>query len=459
MASQSKINRLYCRILAFAFGISLFPGFYQTAGAVTRQEMDQARAIAAKYYIRYVDDKSGYLDNWNPSSMSELEEKVTGEKDKELLSQFKKVAPASDYASWDKEKLVAYWSGTFFTENGSRLDSKGANNGLCKKEIKNAVSAMKVAAVAAPEAAPQETQEAAQEELPQADEALAGNIADQLEDVGQEIEEADSLMAEQEIEIPEEKPAKSGTWVYIMILAILIAVVIFLVVYASRTMKNQQKPSARESSRSRAEEENREEEFSPRPVAAPSLSEDTRMREKYAESLASKAEEIRSLTRQVSELEMLVSDLKEENRRLKADLERERRRRESDYAPVAARGGYEGETQEYNHGDSDASKEIFLGRVNSKGIFIRADRRPVDGQSVYVLKSINGTTGHFSIIDNRLVEERLLEEPGKWLAGGCFAKDIFDTEGRRGIVTEIPGRAVFSDGAWRVESKAKISYR
>lgn len=437
-----------------AFALGAIPA----AHAVTQQEMDQARAIAAKYYVRYTDNLSGYLDNYTPASMSELEGKLTSDTDKEIFNQFKKAGSPTDYASWDKEKLVNYWSGTFFTENLSRLDSKAANNGLCKKEIKTAISALTISAPAAPE--PESRQPADQRSLSEmiADSLAALDAAkkqQELSAVEDQIEETQDSIAEEEA-LPAEKEQKSGTWVYVMILAILVVVVIFLVAYASKTMKGQAKepkPKAKP----------REEEFAPMAPAS-RLNDDTRLREKYAESLASKAEEIRSLTRQISELEMLNTDLKDENLRLKREIDRLKKRYAEEFVAPAAptRNSYDHEPVKEEREEEEEFEsvgEIFLGRVNTKGIFVRADRRPVDGQSVYELTSVNGTSGLFSIIKNPRVEARLLEEPGKWLSGGCFAKDIFDTEGRTSIITEVPGKAVFADGAWRVESKARISYR
>lgn len=444
-------------LAAFVFGTA------PVANAVTQQEMDQARAIAAKFYVRYADNLSGYLDDYSPASMSELEGKLTTDKDKEILNQFKKAGSPSDYASWDKEKLINYWSGTFFTENLSRLDANAANNGQCKIKIKEAISALTISAPAG--AAPETQQPADQGSLSEmiADSPGALDAANKQQDfssIDGQIEETQDSIAEEEA-LPAEKKQKSGTWVYIMILAILVVVVIFLVAYASKTMKGQTKAP-------KANAKRREEDFAP--MAAPArLNDDTRMREKYAESLASKAEEIRSLTRQISELEMLNTDLKDENIRLKREIDRLNKRYSEEFmaptpapAPVPApRSAYEPEPsrpEREEEKESESVGEIFLGRVNTKGIFVRADRRPVDGQSVYELSSVNGTSGLFSIIKNPKVEARLLAEPGKWLSGGCFAKDIFDTEGRTNIFTEVPGEAVFADGAWRVERKARISY-
>ncbi|MDE7402106.1 MAG: hypothetical protein K2M87_01690, partial [Muribaculaceae bacterium] len=77
--------------------------------AVTDREMEEARAITAKAYLRYANNGSGYLDEITAKSMSELESKLKA-KEKENLAAFKSVKVPSDYASWDKEKLVEFWA-------------------------------------------------------------------------------------------------------------------------------------------------------------------------------------------------------------------------------------------------------------------------------------------------------------------------------------------------------------
>lgn len=92
------------------------------AMAVTEKEMEEARAITAKAYLRYANDGSGYLDDVQAKSMSELTGKLK-EKEKENLKAFNKVKVPSDYASWDKARLVEFWGVTFFTS--PELSEKG----------------------------------------------------------------------------------------------------------------------------------------------------------------------------------------------------------------------------------------------------------------------------------------------------------------------------------------------
>lgn len=448
-------GRLLCLLILTA---SFLP-----ASAVSNAEMEQAKAIAAKFYIRFVNDGAGYLDNWLPANMKDLEGKLANDKDRESFRQFQNASVAKDYASWDKARLTAYWSGEFFTDNASKLNEKGAANGLCKSQIKKAVEAMEVAPAAAPEAAPEVSGTPDNDAL--ADEATAAAVEENLDRVAAEIDDAQALV-DRESEEPAKGGSKSGTWVYVLILAILVGVVIFLVVYASRAMKGEP--------RKEEEPENRE----PEPgepmrttvITEPvrSLSDETKMREKFAETLAMKSEEIRNINRKLSDATEQVESLKEENQRLREEIERLRNKKyeqrrddrssrsetsERAYAPAAREN--EGDRRRDRDG---GDYEIYLGRVNSKGIFVRADRHAVEGQSIYKLVTRDGIIGKYTLIHNPIVEEQVLDDPGRWLAGGCFAKDIFDTNGREEVITEHPGTAVFSDGAWRVERKAKIRY-
>lgn len=436
-----------------------------SASAVTQDEMDQARAIAASYYLQFANDGAGYLKDVNPKSMSELEGKLKA-KDKENLAAFKKIGLPKDYASWDKDALVQYWSVTFFKENKGSLIEKGAANELRQVQTKKALNAMKVGAPAPKTEEPAKTEEApAQQEQPAVDTAKLAQeqaIDENLDKVEQEIAEAESMVALEEEQPRDSDTTSSGTWVYIMILAILIAVVIFLVIYASRTMKGQQKQPRRDDddNDNDADDYDKDEVIEAVPVTSSVIAESTRMREKYAETLAAKSEEIRSLNRQLAEIEGLAASLKEENRRLRAELEQIRNHR---YQPPQERPSHHHEA-EHRHvagreRDEREQKVVYLGRVNSRGVFVRADRQPVEGQSVFKLTTKDGLEGEFTFMSSQINDDLALYDPGKWLSGGCVAKDIFDTEGRTEVINENPGTAIFREGAWRVGRKARIRYQ
>ena len=89
--------------------------------AVTQKEMEQARVIAAKTYIRYANNGSGYLDELNPKTLEELQS-VLKPKEKENIKAFLAIPVPNDYKDWDKQKLVDYWANAF---QDNSLDEKG----------------------------------------------------------------------------------------------------------------------------------------------------------------------------------------------------------------------------------------------------------------------------------------------------------------------------------------------
>lgn len=440
----------------------LFMGALLLAGsvdsyAVTSSEMDQARAIAAKWYLRYINNGSDYLDQLQPASMSDLESKLKNT-EKENIKGFKATALPSGYNSWDKDELIKYWSETFFKESKT-IDEKGRGNQWIKGKVASAIrNDVKVGAPAAASAPAAETPAPSEpQSVPNPKEAAAA-AAMLAQEAEAAADDAEAQIAEQTL--ADTQPVKekgSGTWVYIMILCILVAIVIALVVYASRSMKGQ----AQKGDSGRNAERDDADDFGPSPKAEyrPSLSDDTRMREKYAETLANKAEEIRLLNRKIADLEAEAASLKAENRKLREEMDRR-----ATSAHQAAERNHHHEHHHDSHrkheeqAPAPRAREIYLGRVNSRGIFVRADRHAVEGQSIYRLSTFDGESGTFTVINSPVVDDMVMDDPGRWVADGCFAKDIFDTEGRSRIVTEVPGLAVFRDGAWRVERKAKIHY-
>ena len=470
--SAKKVWKYLTHNFYKAMAIASVLAFSSEALAVTDNEMDQAEAIAAKFYIRYVNNASGYLDNFTPTSMADLESRLANDKDKESFREFKKSSRPSDYASWDKDKLVEYWSITFFQNNSSHLDSKGANNGEARVRIKKGISAIQITPPPAPAPEPSTVQEEpdVEPEMPEpvADnnqyDPLAGHymnenqteLLDEMEALKDSIAAEDTAVAE--------GSKSSGTWIYIVILAILVVVVVILVVYASRTMKSPKK--RRDDDEDLLDD--RTGGFRPvqasddRPVYkgesggyARVVADEARLREKYSQSLAEKSEEIMQLSRQLTDMEMKAAQLKEENRLLKLELEGYRNAEAERTAARQSAVAASSQTASNNHG---VLHEVYLGRVNSKGIFVRADRQPVEGQSIYRLSTANGVSGTFTVINNSYLDRQLLSDPEKWLAGGCTAVDLYTTRGYYSVQTETPGQAEFRDGAWRVVSKAVIRY-
>lgn len=463
------------------------------AYAVTREEMEQARTIAAQQYLRWANDGSGYLDEVSVSTMSDLE-KVLKAKEKENLKSFKAVSTPSDYASWDKNKLVEYWSVTFFNSPG--LIDKGR---AAKGRVKSKISRLRIADPApdgpAEKPSVAETSDKPVSQVPE--ESAVAVPADasahesaQNQELAQDLASAEVALAQdsalaENMAADTAKPKSGGSvWVYVLALCVLVGIVIWLVIFASKTMRNNNEDyteveEAREKKRRKVVEKEYEREPEPESVStrdavciASDSMDDIRLREKYAESLARKNEEIRLLNREILDFREESLRLGEENGRLKAEIaalksslevsrqemtvhgERPERK---PAAEVAERGE---ETEDAPRRRRPAgNREIFLGKVNSKGLFIRADRTLTPGKSIYRLITSDGFTGSFRVVADEDIMDMALDNPLDFLSGGCVAKDIEDTDGMMEIVTESAGTAIFEDGCWRVLRKAKISYR
>ena len=465
--------------IAAVLGIALLAA--APAGAVTKDEMDRARAVTAQWYLRWVNNGSDYLDNLNPKSMADLEGQLK-EKEKENIKAFKNAGMPSDYASWDKDKVVEYWSATFFQAKG--LDEKGKG---ARARVKKKLLALNFTD---PADMPKETPAEAAPELPAtgapADTAKKAEEAPSMPSAEQVIDQtnaAESAIAADTIDDSasvSKKESGSGTWLYVVALIVLIGVVVWLVIFASKTMQNSSKaakdleddddePTAEESRRSRRNRrpEVRKEEVEETTASTSAYrsgsysgSDEEILREKFARKLAAKDEEIHDLRREINDLRNENLRLSEDRDRLASDLKMARRELESDStriapAPAAAAGAAE-ESRPARR--NPAAREIYLGRVNSKGLFVRADRKPVEGKSVFVLTTTDSYTGTFRVLQAGATVDMALDNPDYYLAGGCVAPDINDTAEADGIRTISSGTAVFEDGCWKVLRKAKIVY-
>ncbi len=478
---------------------SLFAAF--RAEAVTKEEMDRARAVTAQWYLRWANNGSDYLDNLEPKSMSELEGMLK-EKEKQNIKAFKSVPVPTDYASWDKEKVVEYWSVTFFKADGLSEQGRGA-----RARVKKRLSAMNFSD-------PTEVKPAEAEKTPEAEEgpvlpsAAPEDVAETQPEAEQIVEDAqaiDSTLLEAANQ-PQEEPKKeksSTLWIYIVALIVLVGVVVWLVVFASKTMqgsgKDDEKEDARESedkssrpvrrrdiaSGSADSSEYEESHAMPRT----STKDEKSLREKFASTLSVKDEEIRSLRREINGLREECMKLGEENGRLTSDLTLARRELEglrgrlrAASAVSSASGVPAAEEQvevtprtritppedrydapvkssrRESVNKMDVTREIYLGRVNSGGLFVRADRKPVEGKSVFVLSTTDNYTGTYRVLQSAATIDMSLDNPEYYLAGGCVAADITNTAEADGIRTINSGTAIFEDGCWRVLRKAKIAY-
>lgn len=449
-----RINRPIVRLI-FTLALIFISAGHFRINAVTAKEMEQARATTALWYLRYANNGSDYLEKLSPASLADLENSLKS-KEKENIKAFKAVKTPSDYASWDKEKLVEYWSVTFFKSPG--LDEKGV---IARNRVKSKLQTMSVAAPAPDE--PKEVSSQKGEETSTPAESLDQPVKSQAEvpSGNQIVDSAEAMLDSAMASTPQlsaaesqNKESSSSTWIYIVALILLVGVVVWLVIFASKTMQGDRAAS---------------EERNPEPVKS------------------SKDEDVKVLQREIKDLREECLRLGEENGRLTADLSQAKRevealrgrlRAASAVAASASRRRENGEdrgsgsTRDYENNDRSSSrvnstsrsgaqeeeKEIYLGRVNAKGLFVRADRRPVEGKSIYVLTTRDGYTGSFRILQKEYAIDLGLENPEYYLSGGCLAPDILDTENAEIIRTVASGTAIFEDGCWRVLRKAKISY-
>lgn len=433
------------------------------AFAVTDQEMEQARTIAAKYYLRWANDGSGYLDDVKATSMADLN-KALKAKEKENIKAFNSVKTPTDYSSWDKAKLVEYWSATFFTSPALSDKGKGARTQVRKK-----IQAMTISAPAPAAAQPEVKAEPQPEVQPDMPEAIGTpdtiTLDPTLVDPGQDILADQNAIEEDMKKNPSLEPEHSYTWLYVAILVLLIGVVIWLVSYAAKVMKHQNDKNSNLDN------------YPPLDADAASL-------------IASKDEEIKKLIQRLSDEQERSAEASRINERIKVENERMTNRidalrqenaglldtisnlkeqlniaarnsaknveRESDYKPAETSAAPSQPAPASN--DKEILKVIYLGRANARNIFVRADRNIVPGSTVYRLDTNDGLVGTFHPVSIPAVFNTTLAEPEKWLAGGCIADDFADALGASRFVTDSAGTAIFENGYWKVLRKARIHF-
>lgn len=497
-------------LLAVAL-VTAIPSF-----AVTDKEMEQARAIAAKHYLRYANNGSDYLDKLNPTSVSDLSKSLRA-KEQENIKSFNAVAVPKDYASWDKQKLVEYWSSTFFKAPGLKEDGKKCLSILAKNLNKMTVAAPSAAqpveqpaAESKPaEAAPEPTQATDQTTANPADNATTA-ATDNTGDI--EVDQVDAAVAQAEADagLIDDQPRKSSnTGWYIGILVVLVGVVIWLVMYASKSMK--------ETGASLADNKAGEKEI--REARKAAKEELNKMREQYASSLTSKNEEIKQLKSQCEDLERQldaakqaatgarreldaakrgISSLRQREQRQDARSQspeprtqrpegvpqrreaksqspesRVQRSAEGELRREARSQSQESRTQRSEGGEQRSQEApkpqaaprqgglppvVFLSFVNQKGLFTKASRSLNPETSVYRMDIPDGHHGSFRVVNDAEILERLCEDPEKWLAGGCIIENPEDADIAADIVTLQTGQAVFADNTCRVTKKARIKF-
>ena len=358
--------------------------------AVSDREMEEARTIAAKAYLRYANNGSGYLDEVNARSISELQKSLKA-KEKENIKAFLAIPVPKDYATWDKTRLVEYWGSTAFKAAGLIEEGKGA-----RPRVRKQIMAMSVGAPAPAEAAPAEASVAEQSA-----EAAATDPAAQQADIlaDQKAIEDDAKNAAPE----SQNSGSNATWIYVV---------------------------ARQ--------------------AIASYKEKLAAHEDVERELKAREQEH---VRREQQLLARIADLEEKLRKAET-----RSYREAAPAPAPVQPAPAPVRPKPAPVQEEILHVIYLGRANSRGIFVRADRRLSPGNTIYRLDTEDGLVGTFHVVDNPAVMAIALEHPLEMLSGGCSAIDIEDTVGATSIVTESSGTAIFENGYWKVLRKSSIRY-
>lgn len=440
-----------------------------SASAVTDQEMEQARTIATQAYLRYANDGSGYLDQLKPKTMAELEKNLK-QKEKENIKAFKAIPVPSDFASWDKQKLVEYWGGTAFSTKG--LIEKGR---LGRNRAKKNINAMNVT----------DPQQSITSETKDSGKEIKATDATSAKDTTATSTESTAIDSTELAIIPTEtettdssedidsgsqiKKANNHTWIYFVILCVLVGVVVALVVFASNVMKKNE--AVQTEQRNGA---------SPTTTPSDGGADINVLREKFAATLTAKNEEIHSLSKK-------LEGLNSQNQTLKANLENltaeaaslrsrlgEAARKIAEFEASASLSGQTHDTAgaplevtptqhnpaspQHKAQTVQTTRTIYLGRANAKGIFVRADRTLNLGNSIFRLDTTDGYAGSFRVANDPTVWEMALLSPQESLAQACVAANIDNTDGMHKIVNDSAGTAIFEGGCWKVIRKAKIHY-
>lgn len=395
------------------------------AGAVSQKEMEQARTYAAKSYLRYANDGSGYLDDLNPSTIEELE-KGLKPKEKENIKAFKAIPVPTDYKDWDKEKLVEYWAVTAFQNKG--LLEKGRGGRIRTRSLINKMTIVEKQPEAPAVSQPESVSSKNANQSPAPSESSTANQSDSL---AIDNEMSSIPLDEEDLVLPAEDKAYNYTWVYIMILGILVIVVVALVVYAANVLKKNGNENSRPSGFP-VEEQNEDIE--------------------HLESVISdKNIEIARLNKKLENLSKTNAELEKKVENLTLELSNLRSAKLKDSRPE--------QSQEISQEPRKTSlRSIYLGRANARGIFVRADRNLNIGNSVFILETTDGFSGTFRVADSKAAWDLALSNPREYLETACTGHDLDDTAGATRIFTLTPGTAVFEGGCWKVIRKAKIQY-
>lgn len=468
--------------------ITVLMAFWQAlpALAVTDKEMEQARVIATQTYLRYANDGSGYLDALKPTTMAQLEKSLKA-KEKENIKAFKAIPVPTDYASWDKQKLVDYWSNTAFSQAGLLPKGKVGKNPTRKKLSAMTIAAPAPAAQPAPATKPAEQkpaeQPAAKPAAPAAETKPAPAATKpaeaksstspipeaNLDSAQAEIDEA-RLLAEAALAADDDafiKKESTNTWIYVVVLCILVAVVVALVVFASNVMKKSAPALATQWNNGANSDEAK--------ALARKLQESNRRLEEAERQNVQLKKRVDALTAEIAKLRTRPAPSQQPpiqgipypkqnptpSPAPAAATAQQVQAAQPAPAPrpaAAAPAATAAAATAAAHPAQPSLRTIYLGRANAKGIFVRADRTFNPGNSVFRLDTSDGLAGTFKVVSDPTVIEKVTEHPAEMLSMSCVGPELANTTGLQAIVTDSAGTAIFEGGCWKVMRKAKIHY-
>lgn len=488
-----QMKNIFSKSLTIAMITGALCGSALTTQGATPDEMERARTIAAQVYIRYNNDKADYLDGKKPSSLAELKSMVAGkENDEALLTQFLNVPVSNDYPNWGKEELAEYWGGKFFDQ--SNLSNKAADT-----RNRRIIARINTMDVTKPQATPTETPAEVRAEQPSEDLGAHPQEVTLGTPVETQTPAIDTTGVSEETIRDTRESSGSNTWLYIVLLIILVGVVIALVVYAMKAMRNQNNDGnnpAPKQSQPQYDDDYRSPSSGVR-QAAPMT------------AAAATSAEIDTLRRQVADLRRAENDARLHSEQLAArvgalQLEVQRLAEENaglraarpvtpvtpapapvNPAPVAASpvsaapvspapvapapvtprpapgvpGSYALDDEPIRpRMAAPASNErvIYLGRANRQKIFVRADKQIVNGKTVYRLVTTNGITGSFTVEPDPVIVGWVGLDPETALFGASEVATFANASSFTRIVTDSAGTAIFEDGCWKVLRPAAV---
>lgn len=452
--------------------------------AATPDEMERGRTIAAQVYIRYNNDKADYLDGKKPASLAELKSMVAGkERDEALLSEFLNAPVSNDYPNWGKEELAEYWGGKFFDQ--SNLSNKAADT-----RNRRIIARINTMDVTKPQPAPTETPAEVRPEQPSEDLGAHPQEVTLGTPVETQTPAIDTTGVSEETIRDTRESAGSNTWLYIVLLIILVGVVIALVVYAMKAMRNQNSDGNNSASNQNKPQ------YDEYRSSSPGMQQNAPMT-----TTAATTAEIDTLRRQVADLRRAENDARLHSEQLAArvgalQLEVQRLAEENATlraarqaapvapapvtpvaapapvspspaapAPVTPRqapgvpGSYALDDEPIRPrvaAPAPNERVIYLGRANRQKIFVRADKQIVNGKTVYRLVTSNGITGSFTVEPDPVIVGWVGLDPETALFGASEVATFANASSFTRIVTDSAGTAIFEDGCWKVLRPAAV---